>query len=230
MKLTILICLVLALTSAPVFAQQSAPADTISWRDTGPKAPHGLAEVYTAEGRFVRAYFPVTSIGFEEIIGYFRSNPEVRPFPKMQYIKVDKLRSATIRGNYFENMRASGHSDVLALRVIDGPATLFVFSGTAGDHVPMFTMVPGLMMVAVIGRLGGSAIERNRWFVRFPDQPLVAISRSGFSAQMSTLTANYPALSNPIAAAAEGYRYADVVHIIQLYNAFLASPPPAPAK
>ncbi|TGE19726.1 hypothetical protein [Hymenobacter elongatus] len=169
------------------------------------------------------AYFPVDCIGFQETIGYFRSNPEVRPFPKMQYIKVDKLRSATIRGHYHENMRESGRADVLALRALEGPVQLFVMSGTAADNVPLLTMVPVLSLVAGAAVLGGSAIERNLWFVRRAPGPLMPVSRSAFRTQMSGFTADCPALSGPIAAGAEGYRYGDMVRIVQRYNNFITS-------
>ncbi len=219
------VLLILLALASPTFSlAQSAPAtaDSSAWRDTGPKTKHGLARIQTTDGRSVRAYFPVNSIGFEKAIDYFRANPEVRPFPKLQYIEVSKLLTVTIRGHYHENMHAAGRPDVLALRLLEGPVELFVMSGTAADNMPLLmTMVPGVNLLASAAFLTGSAIERNLWFVRRNGQ-LVAVSRGGFRKQMSQYTADCPSLSTPIAQGATGFRYGDTAHIIQLYNEFLA--------
>lgn len=204
-------------------AQTPGPtADTTVWRDTGPKTPHGLALVKTTNGKTVRTYFPVDCIGFEHTISYFSRNPEVRPFPRVQYVEVTKIASAIIRGYQLENMGAAGFPDVLALRILEGPVEVFAFSGSAGDKVPLLPSVlaPALALPTLAAQLGGMAIDRNRWFLRRNGR-LVALTHRNFRQFMSEYTADCLALSTQIKQGDAGFRYQDTPKIIKLYNEFL---------
>lgn len=197
-------------------------SDSATWRDTSPKTPHGLAIVKTADGKTVRSYFPVDCIGFEEKISYFSRNPEVRPFPRIQYVDVKKIVSASIRGHQLENMGPAGCPDVLAMRVLEGPVELFAMSGSVGDKVPLiFSVVnPALATATLLAQLGGSAMERNRWFVRRNGQ-LVALTHGNFRKLMTDYTADCLAISTQIRQGAPGFHYKDVPRIVTLYNQFL---------
>ncbi|WP_426490016.1 hypothetical protein [Hymenobacter sp. 102] len=209
------------LITSPTIIAQSLP-DSVAWRDTGPKTPHGLAVVKTTDGKTVRSYFPVDCIGFEEKISYFSRNPEVRPFPRIQYVDVYKIASATIRGHQLENMGPAGCPDVLAMRVVEGPVELFAMSGSVGDKVPLiFSVVnPALATATLLAQLGGSAMERNRWFVRRNGQ-LLALTHGNFRKLMTDYTADYLAISTQIRQGATGFHYKDTPQIINLYNQFL---------
>ncbi|UPL49278.1 hypothetical protein [Hymenobacter sublimis] len=203
-------------------ARAQAPSDSSAWHDTSSKARHGLAVAKTTDGKTVRSYFPVNCIGFEEKISYFSRSPEVRPFPRIQYVDVKKIASATIRGHQLENMAAAGAPDVLALRLIEGPVELFAFSGSVGDQVPLIFSVlnPALAAPTLLAHLGGSAIERNRWFVRRNGQ-LLALTHGNFRRLMSEYTADCLAVSTQIKQGSEGFHYKDTPQIINLYNQFL---------
>ena len=223
LALTVVLALplfVLAQTPTPPVAVDSL--STGAWRDTAPKTAHGLAVATTTDGKTVRAYFPVSAIGFEQQIDYFARNPEVRPFPRIQFVDVDKLASVTIRGFYLENMRAAGCPEVLALRLMEGPVELFAFGGTAGDKIPVLpsVLMPALALPTLIAHLGGLSVERNRWFLRRNGQ-LVAITHGNFRKLMTEYTADCLAISTQITQGAEGYHHRDMPNIVQQYNAFL---------
>ncbi|MFD2784963.1 hypothetical protein [Hymenobacter rubripertinctus] len=212
-------------TTHPLLAQ-TLP-DSSAWRDTGPKTPHGLAVATTTAGKTVRAYFPVNSIGFEETVDYFARNPEVRPFPRIQHVDVDKLASVIIRGFYLENMRPAGCPKVLALRLTEGPVELFAFGGSAADKVPLLpsVLLPALALPTLMAQLGGLAVERNRWFLRRNGQ-LVAVTHGNFRKLMTEYTADCLAVSTQIAQGAEGFRYHDMPRVVGLYNDFLLNAGP----
>lgn len=218
----------LLLLAVPAATAQALP-DSLAWQDTGPKTPHGLAVVKTTDGKTVRSYFPVDCIGFEEKISYFSRNPEVRPFPRMQYVDVQKIASATIRGHRLENMAAAGCPEVLAMRLVEGPVELFAFSGSVGDKVPLiFSVVnPALAAATLLAQMSGSGMERNRWFVRRNGQ-LVALTHGNFRKLMSEYTADCLAISTQIRQGSEGFYYKDTPRIINLYNQFLLENTAAP--
>ncbi|MBG8553108.1 hypothetical protein [Hymenobacter guriensis] len=213
---------VLALLALPDFVQAQTPVapDTSVWRDTGPKTPHGLAMLKMADGRAARAYFPVNRLGFEKAIDYFPTNPKVRPFPKIKYLDVDQLASATIRGYYYENMRAAGEPDVLAVRLIEGPVELFALRGTAASKVPV--LLSPVSALASVAALGLMAVDNNRWFLRRNGQ-LVAITHGKFRPFMTEYTADCPALSEQVRTGIKGFQHNDMPEIIRLYNEFLLS-------
>ncbi|UYZ62012.1 hypothetical protein [Hymenobacter weizhouensis] len=222
MKHLLLLSAFLLFTFYCAAQSSSSPLDSTTWQDTGPKTPHGLAVATTTDGKTIRTYFPVDCIGFEEKISYFSRNPEVRPFPRIQYVDVKKIASATIRGHRLENMAAAGCPEVLALRLINGPVELFAFSGSVGEKVPLIFAVvsPALAMPTLLAQLSGSAIERNRWFVRRNGQ-LLALTHSNFRKTMSEYTADCLAISTQIKQGAEGFHYKDIPQIVNLYNQFL---------
>ncbi|MDU0370746.1 hypothetical protein ACFPAF_10105 [Hymenobacter endophyticus] len=221
----------LALLCPGTAATAQTLPDSVAWRDTGPKTPHGLAVVKTTDGKTVRSYFPVDCIGFEEKILYFSRNPEVRPFPRIQYVDVKKISSATIRGHQLENMGAAGYPEVLAMRLVEGPVELFAVSGSVGDKVPLiFSVVnPALAGATILAQLGGSAMERNRWFLRRNGQ-LVALTHGNFRKLMTDYTADCLAISTQIKQGSEGFHYKDTPQIINLYNQFLLNNSAAPSS
>ncbi len=198
-----------------------------TWRDTGPKMSYGLAVVKTKAGKTVHTYFPVNSIGFEKTISYFKANPEVRSFPRIQHVNVVELASATIRGHHLENMQAASCPDVLALRLLEGPVELFAVSGTVGDKVPLIFLPlnPGISLLAGMAALGSSAMERNRWFLR-RDGKLVAVTHGNFRSLMTEYTADCLALSVQIKEGTAGFHYRDMPEIVRLYNEFLQKDKP----
>ena len=212
--------LVLALLSpAPAALGQTAPAaDSLRWRDTKPNARHGLgAMIIEADGRRVRAYMPTDAFGFEELVPYFSTNPEVRPFPKPKTVKVELLRSMTIRERYYETIRLPGdaHPRIMAWRVVnDGPVELFVYSDSAVPAVPLLGLGVGLLTTAL------STIPNSHWYLR-RDGQLLLVGRSTFRQQMSQYVGECVALRTQIQNGTEGFRYGDMPNIVSLYNGYL---------
>ncbi|MBO3271162.1 hypothetical protein F1C16_18790 [Hymenobacter sp. NBH84] len=202
------------------YAQQ-ALTDTTTWHDTNAKAKHGLAVIKLVDNRTVHAYLPTNAIGYINTIDYFRKNPEVRPFPKIQYIPVNDLEVVEMRGFHLENMRAAGHPDILAMRVLEGPVELFMMSGKITDNLPGVVFVAsGLSLFTTAAFLSGAAVENNRWFVRRNGQ-LIALKHSNFREQMGQYTADCLGISTQVKQGMDGFRYKDTPNIIKLYNEFL---------
>lgn len=209
------------LGSAPLACGQTAtpqPADSLRWRDTKPNAQHGLgAMIIEADGRRVRAYLPTDAFGFEALVPYLSTNPEVRPFPKPKMVKVELLRSLTVRDRYYETMRLPGdaHPRIMAWRVVDsGPVELFVYSDSAVPAVPLLGLGVGMLTAAL------STIPNSHWYLR-RDGQLLAVERGKFREQLSQYVGDCVALRSQIQSGADGFRYSDMPNIVSLYNGYL---------
>ncbi|MCC3155882.1 hypothetical protein LJ737_01445 [Hymenobacter sp. 15J16-1T3B] len=223
-----LFALSLCTTAPAALAQQPATAqpDSIRWRDTKPDARHGLGTmIVEADGRRVRAYLPTDAFGFEALVPYLPSNPEVRPFPKAKVVKVELLRSMTVRERYYETMRLPGdaHPRIMAWRVVnDGPVELFVYSDSAVPMVPLLGFGVGLLTAAL------STIPNSHWYLR-RDGQLLAVERGKFREQMSQYVQDCVALQAQIRTGAKDFGYGDMPRIISLYNDYLRQQAPAGA-
>ncbi|GAB3827594.1 hypothetical protein [Hymenobacter jeollabukensis] len=203
------------------------PADSLRWRDTKPDARHGLgAMIVEADGRRVRAYLPTDAFGFEALVPYLSTNPEVRPFPKTKVVKVELLRSMTVRERYYETMRLPGdaHPRIMAWRVVNnGPVELFVYSDSAVPMVPLLGLGVGLLTAAL------STIPNSHWYLR-RDGQLVPMERVNFREQMSQYVQDCVALRTQIQGGADGFRYSDMPNIVSLYNQYLLEQSTRPAS
>jgi hypothetical protein len=198
-----------ALLAAPAYAQ--AP-DTVRLADTSGKSAHAPGTVVTPEGRVVKGYFPGSINGFEKTISFYLTHPEVRPFPQPKYISVDKIRSMTVRGFYFETLQKNGKSlHVLACRLVDGPVQLFNYAEEKGIPIPLPVVGFGLIPLASI------PYTNNHWYLKRNGE-LTVIDRNRFVFEASSYFADYPALAQKIKAKDKDYQYQDMVRIVTEYN------------
>ncbi|GAA3944904.1 hypothetical protein [Hymenobacter algoricola] len=193
-------------------AAHAQASDTSRLADTSRKTAHAPGEVLTPEGRLVKGYFPGSVNGFEKTISFYLTHPEVRPFPKPKYISVDKIRSMTVHGFYFETLQQKGKSlHVLACRLVDGPVQLFNYAEEKGIPVPLPIIGFGLIPLASI------PYTKNHWYLKRNDE-LTVIDRSRFVFEVSTYFADYPALAQKIKQKGKDYQYQDMVRIVTEYN------------
>jgi|GEM_PF-2748806 len=205
----------LLLTTCSAFAQSNMPAtaDTAGHK-------HGfdvyyLGDLNRTNGTEERAYLPARHLGYERILYYYYSPPGQKG-SKREQLKMDGVRSMTVHGRYFEKLIINSEAtDILALRMVQGPMELFGYAQPKA--VPLPIPVPGGAMVSTVLVDG---YTKQRWFVR-QQGSVVPISKGKFAVQMSALLSNYPALARQVSAGEEGYRYENIQAIVREYNDYL---------
>ena len=215
--------------STPAFAQQK-PASAAMVADTlvaaedashlsSPIRGFGRAEVLSPDGKTHFIWIPVRPYGFDMYLPFYRSEADMRRRGhEALNIDVDKVQSIKVGGLYQEHMVVNGkRKHLIATRVVEGSVELFNYTGT------MRSTTGGLVVMvaagaAGVGGVGG--IPVRHWFLRRVGGELVDVKRDGFFAQMSTYFHDDPVLAT--AFNNQEVDYADMVKVVQDYNAFCA--------
>ncbi|MDQ2771328.1 MAG: hypothetical protein M3Y54_12605 [Bacteroidota bacterium] len=219
--------------SSPSFAQQKptgAPASAAMLADTvaatggasninSPLQGFGRAEILSPDGKKHFIWIPVRPYGFTMYLPFYRSEADIRRMGhEALNIDVDKVQSIKVSGLYQEHMVVNGRrKHLIATRLVEGPVELFNYTGT------MQSTTSGILLTVAAGAVGvggvGGIPERH-WFLRRVGGELISVKRDGFSAQMSAYFHDDPVLAT--AFNNQQLDYADMVKIVQDYNAFCA--------
>jgi len=214
---------ILIACALPFAASAQAVSDTAAI-ETSTRSTFAPGTVVTPEGRTIQLYLPHAINGFEKLISFCETHPEVRPYPKTKYISVDKIHCMSVRGQYFETL----HSDdgkslrILAPRLVEGPVELFNFA--EGKSIPTIIPVAAIASAAAASTVLylGVSYTSNHWYLR-RNGKLMEVKRSKFTEQLATYLQDAPDLAQKVQTRAQGYQYQDMPQIITEYNLLLSA-------
>ena len=171
-------------------------------------------DVWLREGRHLGsdgkrhvAYVPLSSLGFEDLLPFYRRAEEIGKFGNEPLnISVDKVQALQVNELYLEHMVVKGRRlHILAVRVAEGPVELFSYTQTK--------------RVEIWGTLAQTTYlvyPRRHWYLRRPGEKLVEVSRRDFVAQLAQYFQDEPTVV--AALTSQQVRYRDLLAVVMTYN------------
>lgn len=165
------------------------------------------------DGTEIHAFLPTRYPGYEVVIDYFSTPPANGEWNSRQSLKIDKCVSMEVRGRVYETVQHKNkNTKIMALRVVEGPVSLFTYV----EARQIFLPIP--LGVGLATPLLGIPISgKNHWYVRRKGV-WTEIPRSQFSRVMMSYLSDAPDLAAKVGNSTSGYLYNDMIYIVNEYN------------
>ena len=170
-------------------------------------------------GERLQGYLPTAPAGQPGMVLYYALAPDSHPVRKPKILALSQVRWLRVQGQHLEVIqpdRRQPDSAVLAARRLTGALDLLHVPTAVAPLVSFLGPAPVLSSPAA----STDALSQGpgRWYARRAGGAPVLLDPATFAAQVSALLADTPDLARRVAAAEEGYRFADVERVIQQYN------------